>query len=112
MLDMYWKTPRNHVADHGAKGRMATVHFTTALERFVPSLESIEVSGDTAFKVICEIDRHFPGVRGYIAREDQDATLKYLWAFASDPQGRITIGTEPGGLFHSDDERDSFRRCL
>ncbi len=43
-------------------------------------------------------------------KEDQDATLKYLWAFASDPQGRIYIGTEPGGLFYSDDI--VYRRAL
>ena len=57
---------------------MATVHFTTALERFVPNLESIEVSGDTASEVVAEIEKHFPGVKGYIDREDQDATLKSL----------------------------------
>ena len=39
------------------------------------------------------------------------ATLKYLWAFASggpDQNGRIYIGTEPGGLFTSDDNGASF----
>ena len=44
-------------------------------------------------------------------KEGVPATLKYLWAFAhgSDAQpGRIYIGTEPGGLFISDDNGDSF----
>ena len=39
------------------------------------------------------------------------ATLKYLWAFATgglDQYGRIYIGTEPGGLFISDDNGASF----
>lgn len=38
-------------------------------------------------------------------KDDKDATLKYLWAFATgnDSQsGRIYVGTEPGGLFVSD----------
>ncbi len=39
------------------------------------------------------------------------ATLKYLWAFApgsADQPGRIYLGTEPGGLFSSDDNGNSF----
>lgn len=43
---------------------------------------------------------------------DKDAVLRYQWAFAtgSDEQpGRIYIGTEPGGLFVSDNEGDDFQ---
>ena len=39
------------------------------------------------------------------------ATLKYLWAFATgghNQDGRIYFGTDPGGLFVSDDEGGSF----
>lgn len=39
------------------------------------------------------------------------ATLKYLWAFATgglNQDGRIYLGTEPGGLFISDDNGDNF----
>lgn len=39
------------------------------------------------------------------------ANLKYLWGFAAgggDQPGRIYLGSEPGGLFRSDDEGDSF----
>ncbi len=71
------------MADCKAKGRMATVHFTTALERFVPGLESIEVSGDTAFEVIAEIEKHFPGVRGYIL-EENGALRKHVNIFIND----------------------------
>lgn len=41
----------------------------------------------------------------------QDAVLKYQWAMSagSDSQsGRIYLGTEPGGLFVSDDDGDTF----
>ena len=44
-------------------------------------------------------------------KDDGPATLKYLWAFATggpDQNGRIYIGTEPGGLFVSDDNGKSF----
>jgi photosystem II stability/assembly factor-like uncharacterized protein len=35
-------------------------------------------------------------------------TLKDFWAFARDSRGRIYIGTEPAGLFYSDDEGKSW----
>jgi len=41
-------------------------------------------------------------------KDDKDATLKYLWAFASDQNGRLYFGTDPGGLFTSDDQGKSF----
>jgi len=43
---------------------------------------------------------------GEIVKENVPATLKYLWAFAaggSAQNGRLYLGTEPGGLFTSDD---------
>ena len=42
----------------------------------------------------------------------QPAVLRYQWSLASAPdnrKGRIYIGTDPGGLFVSDDEGDSFQ---
>ena len=45
-------------------------------------------------------------------KEGEPATLKYLWAFAPGApgqDGRIYLGTEPGGLFVSDDNGDSFQ---
>ena len=46
--------------------------------------------------------------------DGSDAVLKYPWAMAagSDRQpGRIYFGSEPGGLFISDDDGQSFRLC-
>ncbi len=46
------------------------------------------------------------------ASEPRPAVLKYQWSLtagAEDQPGRIYIGTEPGGLFVSDDGGDSFQ---
>ncbi|MEM8895520.1 MAG: glycosyl hydrolase [Bacteroidota bacterium] len=48
---------------------------------------------------------------GEEAKEGVAAATKYLWAFAngsSNQNSKIYIGTEPGGLFISDDNGDSF----
>ncbi|MBI4006783.1 MAG: exo-alpha-sialidase [Gammaproteobacteria bacterium] len=48
---------------------------------------------------------------GEVIKDNIPATLKYLWAFATggtDQKDRIYIGTEPGGLFSSDDNGASF----
>lgn len=41
-------------------------------------------------------------------KNGNDAVNKYLWAFAA-ANGKLMIGTEPGGLFVSDDLGDSFQ---
>lgn len=44
-------------------------------------------------------------------RPGQPATLSYLWLLqpgGADQPGRLYLGTEPGGLFQSDDGGDSF----
>lgn len=48
---------------------------------------------------------------GAIIREEEAATLSYLWIVAPggiDQPERLYLGTEPGGLFQSDDGGDSF----
>lgn len=62
---------------------MATVHFTTALERFVPGLESIEVTGYTIREVVEEMERHFPGVSGYVL-EENGALRRHVNIFIND----------------------------
>lgn len=44
--------------------------------------------------------------------EFRDATLLKLWVVAFGPNGRIYVGTIPGGLFTSDDGGDSFELNL
>ena len=36
--------------------------------------------------------------------DGKSESLKDFWAFAADSKGRIYVGTEPAGLFHSDDQ--------
>ncbi len=48
---------------------------------------------------------------GEIIKENKPATLKYIWAFATGGAGqndRIYLGTDPGGLFMSDDYGKTF----
>lgn len=48
---------------------------------------------------------------GSLLREDTPATLRYMWSMAgggADRPQRLYIGTEPGGLFRSEDGGDSF----
>jgi photosystem II stability/assembly factor-like uncharacterized protein len=48
---------------------------------------------------------------GALLKEDKPATLRYLWCLqpgSPDQPERFYIGTEPGGLFKSDDGGDSF----
>lgn len=48
---------------------------------------------------------------GEVIKDDIPATTRYLWSFSnggSDRPGTIFIGTEPGGLFKSEDNGDSF----
>lgn len=47
-------------------------------------------------------------------KEGQDAVLKYQWAMSfgsADQPGRVYLGTEPGGLFVSDNRGDDFSLC-
>lgn len=49
---------------------------------------------------------------GAVLKEDKPATLRYLWVIgfgAADQPGRVYFGTEPGGLFVSDDGGESCR---
>lgn len=48
---------------------------------------------------------------GEVIRDEVPATLKYLWVFqpgGDDQEGRVYLGTEPGGLFRSDDNGDTW----
>lgn len=44
-------------------------------------------------------------------KNGKPATLRYIWAFAgagADRPGQLYVGTEPGGLFHSQDNGETF----
>ncbi len=49
---------------------MARVKFTSALNRFFPNLEEMEVAGDTVSKILEAINREIPGLNTYILEDD------------------------------------------
>ncbi len=48
---------------------MPTVHFTTALQRFFPNLETTEVAGQTVAEVIQLLNEQYPNLADYIIDE-------------------------------------------
>ncbi len=59
------------------------VHFTPALKRFVPALESIEVQGATIADVITGIEDIYPGLTDYLI-EENGALRKNVNIFVND----------------------------
>ncbi len=49
---------------------MAKIKFTTALERFFPSLKETSVTGSTVREVLKEIESKYPGISDYLLEED------------------------------------------
>ncbi|MCO6479256.1 MAG: MoaD/ThiS family protein [Phaeodactylibacter sp.] len=48
---------------------MATVRFTTALQRFFPTLKEQEVAGGTVAEVLEEVEARYPGIKDYVVDE-------------------------------------------
>ena len=61
---------------------MATVNFTYALKRFFPSLESCEVNAQNVQSLVSELEKRFPGLKGYIL-EDQGNLRKHVNIFVN-----------------------------
>ena len=59
------------------------VHFTPALKRFVPNLDSIEVQGSTVADVIRNVETVYPGLTDYII-EENGALRKHVNIFIND----------------------------
>lgn len=59
------------------------VHFTPALKRFVPNLDSIEVDGSTVADVIRNVETVYPGLTDYII-EENGALRKHVNIFIND----------------------------
>ena len=49
---------------------MAHVKFTSALQRFFPGLNDMEVEGHTVREVLTHINQEMPGIDGYLLEED------------------------------------------
>ncbi|GJM35060.1 MAG: hypothetical protein DHS20C18_40610 [Saprospiraceae bacterium] len=48
---------------------MATVNFTSALKRFFPKLDTIQVEGKTVAAVLDQIEQQYPGMKDYLVDE-------------------------------------------
>lgn len=49
---------------------MPKVSFTTALKRFFPSLQSVDVQGDSLLEVLEQVEKLYPGIKDYILEQD------------------------------------------
>lgn len=49
---------------------MPQVKFTSALQRFFPSLQNMETEGQTVLEVVESINQQFPGLKNYLLDED------------------------------------------
>jgi molybdopterin converting factor small subunit len=45
---------------------MAKVNFTSALKRFFPNLESIEVKASNVKELLDQLEHHYPGMKSYV----------------------------------------------
>jgi len=89
--------------DHG--------HWGQKLSRSRDDGKTWEEVPSPAYPEGAEIPVGFPGEG---ERKREPATLRYLWFFqhgGADQPGRLYLGTEPGGLFVSDDDGATWRLC-
>lgn len=85
-------------------------HFGNKVFRWDDFSASADVAGVDPGEVWNELAApRYP--EGAAIRDDIPAVLKYMWGWAvgsDDQPGRIYLGTEPGGMFVSDDDGDQF----
>lgn len=62
---------------------MAKVKFTTALKRFFPELEPMEVNGDTIQKVLEQVEDEVPGIKNYVL-DEKGALRRHVNIFLKD----------------------------
>ncbi len=99
--------PRNHATwaclDHG--------HWGQKLSRSLDGGATWEEIAAPKYPEGAEVPVGFPGTG---VRPRKPATLRYAWYLAlggKDQPGRLYLGTEPGGLFVSDDNGANWRLC-
>ncbi|MDH5476594.1 MAG: MoaD/ThiS family protein [Cyclobacteriaceae bacterium] len=49
---------------------MAKVKFTAALKRFFPTLDEIEIEGNSIQEILNGVNKKYPGIDNYILEED------------------------------------------
>lgn len=48
---------------------MPMIKFTSALKRFFPNLQAVEVKGNTVAEVVLALEARYPGLRSYLLDE-------------------------------------------
>ena len=61
---------------------MPTIQFTTALQRFFPTLEAQEVSAGTVAEILDQAEHLYPGIKEYIV-DEQGRLRKHVNIFLS-----------------------------
>lgn len=61
---------------------MPLVHFTSALNRYYPDLDTTEVSAGTAADVLVELNGRYKGIRDYLV-EENGALRKHVNVFVN-----------------------------
>ncbi|HQU57711.1 MAG: MoaD/ThiS family protein [Phaeodactylibacter sp.] len=59
---------------------MATVSFTSALNRFFPGLKAEQVSAPTVCEALAQIERRYPGIKDYLI-DEQGGLRKHVNIF-------------------------------
>lgn len=62
---------------------MVRVHFTSALKRFVPDLQSIDAEGITVADIITSVEAAYPGLTDYLV-EENGSLRKHVHIFIND----------------------------
>jgi sulfur-carrier protein len=62
---------------------MPRVQFTRNLQRFFPTLQEVEIEGDTVAQVIGRLDQRFPGIGDYIV-DERGALRKHVNIFVGE----------------------------
>lgn len=71
---------------------MARVKFTSALQRFFPSLTEMEINGGSVRETLNQVEEHHPGILKYLT-EDNGQLRKHVNIFLSGEliRDRITL---------------------
>ena len=77
---------------------MATIKFTSALQRFFPDLSEMEIQGNTIMEVVQNVERRIPGISNYLLEED-GSLRKHVNIFLGDEliQDRDSLSDKVAG---------------
>lgn len=82
---------------------MVHVHFTSALKRFVPDLQSIDAEGTTVADVITAVETAYPGLSDYLV-EENGTLRKHVHIFINDAfirdRRKLSDGIRSGDHVH------------